>query len=311
MALDPEDTHRFKDLPHDPNPTAVARPVPAPRPPGAEAYLVPIHPPGPALGRRNVIGPAPVTIGRASTCTVCDPDGLVSRTHARIERRPDGRFQLTDLGSTNGTFVNHARVAAAVLGDGDYVRVGGSIYRFLAGGDVEAGYHEEIHRLAVTDPLTGLPNRRALAEFLDREVERARRYNRPVALALFDVDHFQAVNDRLGHVAGDSLLRVLAAAARPLVRRDELLARYGGDEFAAVLPETGGGPAARFGERVRRVVADHPLEVEGHRLAVTVSVGVGVVGGGEPAGADELIRRAEGQRDEAKRGGRNRVCPAG
>ena len=116
-------------------------------------------------------------IGKSETNDLVLRDPSVSRTHARVEAI-DGEYRITDLGSRNGTFVNHARVTSAVLGDGDYVRVGGSIYRFLAGGNIEAGYHEEIHRLAVTDPLTGLPNRRALMEFLDRELERARRWRR-------------------------------------------------------------------------------------------------------------------------------------
>src|SRR5205823_1846941 len=131
------------------------------------AYLVYIHPPGPALGLRHEVGPGPTTIGRGADCDVSVPDNSVSRRHARIEFH-NGRFRITDLGSTNGTFVNHTRTKEADLHDGDYVAVGGSLYRFLAGGNVEAGYHEEIHRLAVTDPLTGLANRRTLLEALER-----------------------------------------------------------------------------------------------------------------------------------------------
>lgn len=307
MAPDPAETHRLKDIPRDPEPTALALTPPAVRPVGPEAYLVHIYPPGPSLGRRVRVDQEPVVIGRSGDCGVCDPDPLVSRHHSRIELRADGRFQLTDLGSTNGTFVNDTRTAAAVLADGDYVRVGGSIYRFLTGGNIEALYHEEIHRLAVTDVLTGLPNRRALTEFLDREVGRARRYRRPISLVLFDVDHFKAVNDRLGHVGGDAALRALADAARPLVRKDELLARYGGEEFAVVLPEADAAAAARGGERFREAVERHPFAFEGHRYNLTISAGVGTLAAGEDATVTELIDRGDRRLYEAKQGGRNRV----
>jgi diguanylate cyclase (GGDEF)-like protein len=311
MAVNPEDTHSLKDLRHDPAPTADASALPAPRPVAPEAYLVQVHPPGPTLGRRALVGRDPVLIGRLAECGVRDLDPSVSRTHARIELRPDGRFQVTDLGSRNGTFVNHARVTSAVLHDGDYLRAGNSIYRFLAGGNIEAGYHEEIHRLTVTDPLTGLANRRSLNEFLDREVERARRYARPLSLLLIDIDHFKLINARFGHIAGDLTLRAVAEAVRPLVRKDELLARYGGEEFALVLPEADAGPAGGCGERVRRAVGEHPFEFEGVRYRVTVSVGVGTAGGGEVVTVDELVRRAGERLSEAKAGGRDRVCPGG
>jgi diguanylate cyclase (GGDEF)-like protein len=309
MSSSPEDTHPLdKGKPPEQEQTQSTAPLPAGRPAGPEAFLVRIHPPGPALGLRYPLGPEPAILGRLTACTIHDPDPSVSRMHARIERGPGGRFRVTDLGSRNGTFVNHARVDSADLGDGDYLRVGNAIYRFLAGGNIEAGYHEELHRLAVTDPLTGLPNRRALTEFLEREVARARRYGRPLAAALMDVDQFKAINDGMGHLAGDATLRALAAALAPLVREGEVLARHGGDEFALALPESTAEQGRACGERLRRAVESHPFEHDGRRYAVTVSVGVGSVAPGEPVTVANLLARADGKLYEAKRAGRNRVC---
>lgn len=299
------DTHRFKDLALD-LPTAVAKPV-APDAPARQAVLVHIHPPGAALGNRWAVGPAAVTIGRASACQVIDLDPTVSRTHARVEATADGTFQVVDLGSANGTFVNHARVVAAELRDGDYLRVGNSIYRFLAADNLEAAYHEEIHRLVVTDPLTGLPNRRALGEFLEREADRARRQRHPLSVLLIDIDHFKGVNDRLGHLAGDDALRTLAGVVGRLVRRDELLARYGGEEFAVVMPAADAAEAARGGERLRAGVEAHPFAFAGTDYAVTVSVGVGTAAAGEDPDPSVLLARADANLYVAKRGGRNRV----
>src|SRR5215207_7329200 len=168
MTSRPEDTLNLKDIPQDADPTALTPPLP-PAPPSPTAYLVRIHPKGPTLGLRYPVGGKPVLVGRSVACAVCDPDPSVSRAHARVESGPGGWFRVTDLGSTNGTFVNHARVGAAELHDGDYLGIGKVIYRFLAGENLEAGYHEELYRLAVTDPLTELPNRRALMEHLGRE----------------------------------------------------------------------------------------------------------------------------------------------
>jgi diguanylate cyclase (GGDEF)-like protein len=314
MPPPPEDTHKLAkvwadvaDWPTDPGGTDDASLLPDPTAAVTEAYLVHIYPPGPTVGRRFLVGRDPVTIGRLPDCGVLDPDPSVSRAHARIGLGPEGGFVVTDLGSTNGTHVNRARVSSAVLLDGAYLRVGNSMYRFLAGGNVEAEYHEEIHRLAVTDPLTGLPNRRAMMEFLGRELIRARRHSRPVSLVLFDVDRFKAVNDRYGHMAGDDVLRALAEVVRPLVRQDELLARYGGEEFAVVLPETDADGAYRCGERLRRAVEVHPFVFGEHRIAVTVSAGVGSIAPGEAA--DEALDRADKRLYEAKQSGRNRVCP--
>jgi len=299
------DTHRFKDLGLD-SPTAVAKPV-APDPPTRQAVLVHIHPPGAALGCRWAVGPAAVTIGRAGVCEVVDPDPTVSRAHARVEPVADGTFRVVDLGSANGTFVNHAPVAEAGLRDGDYLRVGNSIYRFLAAGNLEAAYHEEIHRLVVTDPLTGLPNRRALGEFLDRETDRARRRGHPLAVLLLDIDHFKGINDRLGHLAGDDALRTLAAVLGRLVRRDELLARYGGEEFAVVLPGADAAEAGGCGERLRAAVEAYPFAFGGALYAVTVSVGVGAAAGGGDPDPAALLAWADANLYAAKRGGRNRV----
>src|SRR5204863_2834824 len=126
------------------------------------------------------------------------------------------------LQSTNGTFVNDVPASICKLRDGDYLRVGNCIYRFLAGGNVEAEYHEEIYRLTIIDALTDIHNKRYLLEFLDRELDRSCRYHRPLTVVMFDVDHFKAINDRRGHLAGDYTLRELASRVKGIIRKTEL-----------------------------------------------------------------------------------------
>jgi diguanylate cyclase (GGDEF)-like protein len=146
-----------------------------------------------------------------------------------------------------------------------------------------------------------LANRRSLTEGLERELARARRYDRPLSLVVFDVDGFRAIRSRLGHFGGDNTLRSLASALRPMVRKDELLARSGGDEFAVCLPESSAAHAAVFADRVVRAVAALPMTFEGERYQVTVSAGVGTASGGEEVSAAELIARAEEQLRDAKK----------
>jgi two-component system cell cycle response regulator len=269
-----------------------------------DACLVFIYPTGPQMGARYVLKES-AAIGRTDDCQVRNTDASVSRAHARLECREDGYYVL-DLGSTNGTFVNNAPVTEALLHDGDYLRIGNCIYRFLEGGNLEAEYHEEIYRLTVQDGLTGLHNRRSLTEFLDRELSRAERHDRPLALALFDIDRFKTINDGHGHLAGDTVLRQLAALLRPVVRKDELLARYGGEEFAMVLPETSGENAVKACERLRQTVAEHRFEYDGRDIPVTVSIGV-AVNGPDADTPERLLRSADAKLYQAKAAGRNKV----
>jgi diguanylate cyclase (GGDEF)-like protein len=271
-----------------------------------EACLVAIYPPGPQMGCRYALAGEEIVIGRGSECTIRNDDFSVSRCHALLKRGDDGRYRVEDLGSANGTFVNNAS-PHGILQDGDYLRVGNCLYRFLAGGNVEAEYHEEIYRLTILDGLTQVYNRRYLNEFLEREVTRSIRHGRPLALALVDIDHFKAVNDRFGHLAGDLALRELCRRIRPLVGPDELFARYGGEEFALVLPEAAGAEAVETAERLRRIVADRPFVFEGSSYALTVSAGVATIAGGLQASVADLLRMADANLLQAKLHGRNRV----
>jgi diguanylate cyclase (GGDEF)-like protein len=273
-----------------------------------EACLVHIYPTGATMGRRYPLGSESVLLGRGDESDIRIQDNSVSRRHARVEPATDG-YYVMDLQSTNGTFVNNSQVDGPVrLGDGDYVRVGNCIYKFLTGGNVEAHYHEEIYRLTIVDGLTEIHNQRYLLEFLDRELARSIRHDRPLSLVMFDIDRFKSVNDKHGHLCGDFVLRELSHRIKGRVRREDLFARYGGEEFAMVLVETRLTEAAEVAERVRVAVSGQPFKFEGEELQLTVSAGIAGTDGGE-AGltATELIRRADEKLYRAKEAGRDRV----
>jgi diguanylate cyclase (GGDEF)-like protein len=285
--------------------TAPERPISSIR---RDACVVHIYPTGPGMGTRYPLSDVPVVLGRGNDCDIRINDHSVSRRHARIQPAADGYFAV-DLQSTNGTFVNDVPASMCKLQDGDYLRVGNCIYRFLAGGNVEAEYHEEIYRLTIIDALTDIHNKRYMQEFLERELSRSARYRRPLALMMLDLDNFKLLNDELGHLGGDSTLRELAAVVRAGIRKEELFARYGGEEFAVVLPETTCDNAVIVAERVRTLVQDHPFRYEGRDYEVTISAGVtGTTGEDKALTAHELIRLADEMLYRAKNEGRNRVA---
>ena len=202
--------------------------------------------------------------------------------------------------------MNDEPVDEYVLRDGDLIKIGRTIFKFLTGGNIENAYHEEIYRLTTIDGLTQISNKRYFMETLEREIARGQRYQRPLSLVMFDIDHFKIINDTYGHLAGEYVLNQLATAVKQRIRREDVFARYGGEEFAIVLPEIEVPTALLFAEKVRQLVQQHEFRFEKTRIDVTISVGVA---GTErkDVEAEALIKRADEQLYAAKSAGRNRV----
>jgi diguanylate cyclase (GGDEF)-like protein len=165
---------------------------------------------------------------------------------------------------------------------------------------------EELERLATTDALTGLPNRRQLMTFMEQEVQRAERSGRPLALAMLDIDRFKSINDTHGHQAGDTVLQIVAQELQRVTRGGDLLGRIGGEEFAVLMPETSLEQARWACERLRKAVSKRVMRysngMSGH---VTISSGVALLAGKE--GSTHLIARADAALYQAKEDGRDRV----
>ncbi len=276
---------------------------------GDAACLVMIHPPGPDIGKRVPLAVPMYVVGRDASADFVVPRSSVSRQHARLAQDEDGGWAVDDLNSTNGTFVNESRVRASKLTDGDQVRFGDAIYKFLAGSNIESTYHEAIHNMAITDGMTGIANKRHFSEFLEREVAVAHRHGHPLSLVMFDVDHFKKVNDTQGHLAGDAVLKELTARIKSRVRREDLFARYGGEEFACILPSTALAGGVVFAEQLRVIVDEKPATFADKLIPFTISLGVATLQREAGVDALTLIKRADENLYAAKRGGRNRVVP--
>ncbi len=269
-----------------------------------EGCLVIIY--GDDLGRRVPLGGEACVLGRSSKCDVQLDQESVSRNHARIQRQRNN-YVIRDLGSTNGTYVNDELIDEVVLRDGDQLKVGRTIFKFIVSGNMEAQYHEEIYRLMTVDGLTELHNKRYFNEAIEREASRSQRYSRTFSLVLFDIDHFKKINDTFGHLAGDSVLRQLGALVRNRVRRDDVPARTGGEEFSVIVPEVSHAGAVNLAEKLRASIEAAVFKFEGTRIPVTVSLGV-AEWSEDIKDPQDLVKKADERLYEAKRSGRNRVC---
>ena len=260
---------------------------------------------GRELGRQYELSTAETVIGRGGESDITIDMDNVSRRHARVINSADGFF-VEDLQSTNGTYVNDREVSLERLANGDLIKIGGAILKFLQGGNIESLFHEEIYRMTIVDGLTQVHNKRYFLEFIDREMARCARYTRPLALLLFDIDHFKRINDVHGHLAGDFILKRLAEMVSRHIRKEECFARYGGEEFAILMPEATVERAGIFAEKIRRMVESTPLFYEDRRIEVTVSIGIAEMGPHRDPHA--FIKAADTQLYAAKQAGRNRVA---
>jgi diguanylate cyclase (GGDEF)-like protein/PAS domain S-box-containing protein len=164
---------------------------------------------------------------------------------------------------------------------------------------------EELLVQATRDALTGVFNRRYVEDVVGKEVGRAERHARPLAVAMVDADHFKRINDSHGHQTGDEVLRAISDRCQKMLRSNDVFGRYGGEEFVIVFPETTVEEAGVVAERLRSAVADSPITVGDHALDVTVSIGLGAHARGDDA--DKLLRRADTALYDAKQAGRNLV----
>jgi two-component system cell cycle response regulator len=275
---------------------------------GDDCLVVIYAPVASELGRRHVLDKESLTIGRDRENDIVLDSDSVSRRHARIEHR-NGAIHVTDLDSTNGTYVNDEPdpIQDAQLRRGDQVKIGDTIFKYLSGSDVEAQYHETIFNMTITDGLTDVGNKKRLDQVVQKEIPRAARHGRELSLLMIDIDHFKDVNDTYGHLAGDSVLRDMANIIEKRLRPDDELGRYGGEEFAAVLPETALAGAVKIAEDLRALVESHPFLVEGEQIRVTVSIGAAELTPSMDSKA--FFRAADEMLYKAKNAGRNRVCP--
>ena len=267
---------------------------------------------GEEIGRDFRLRKNSMLIGRSNAADICLPDDEASREHARIDYQGSGKkdgaaFTLTDLGSTNQTFVNAEPVESVRLRDGDKIRIGDSVLKFVVLDDVEAKFHADVRDLISYDQLTGLLTKESLYLAFERELKRCLGYGLPLGVLMMDLDRFKLVNDGHGHQMGSHVLSEVGGIIQRSICIADVSARYGGEEFLSYLAETDTTGVEVVAERIRRELEAFSFVLDEKSIQVTISIGVAVASkDGEKiktlvAAADQALYRA-------KETGRNRVC---
>ncbi|TFH64431.1 MAG: GGDEF domain-containing protein [Candidatus Zixiibacteriota bacterium] len=269
-----------------------------------QPMLVALH--GPLLGRTFTIEQAVLTIGRSSQCDIQIEDDKVSRKHAEINLR-DGLVWLTDLQSTNGSYVNSKRVSEIPLNDGDLVLIGRVLFKFVQTSLVENRFFGQMYSLATTDFLTGIANRQQIINLLEQQFNRARRYDRPLSILVYDIDRFKDINDTYGHLAGDQMLIESSRIVKDHLRVEDHYGRLGGDEFLVICPETPVENTLALGKRIQVVLSKTDFLVKDKIVFFTISVGVAALSL-KVASPDEFFLLADQALYRAKNAGRNQCA---
>lgn len=269
---------------------------------------------GAKLGKRYPLSEQQNIVGRSPTVHIIIQEASVSRQHARFVLAGDN-VSVEDMGSSNGTFCNDVKTEGSMLlKDGDIVRLGTVLLKFFAHDNVDSIMHDKIYRMATIDAGTQIFNKQYLLDALESEFKFSKSYSRDLSLIYYDLDHFKAVNDKYGHNAGDFVLRESAALVKAAVRKDDILGRFGGEEFVIILPTTDARTAAELAERIRHKHETHTFAMEydegdvkkrvNHRQ--TISVGVAQLKQ-DIATTKELLEVADKKLYTSKQTGRNRV----
>ncbi|MBM66215.1 MAG: hypothetical protein CMH55_08285 [Myxococcales bacterium] len=254
-----------------------------------EACLVVVY--GEEVGRRLPMGRQETVIGRSRECDIQLRNDSASRRHASVFVSPDG-YMVRDLGSTNGTAVNDQPVTESLLSDGDELRLGRTVMRFLCGKGIEGKYQDLLVDVAREDGLTGAAKRVVFNQCLDNECARARRYGRGVSVAVLELRNFEEYVERVGRIWADLRLRKVSRVLSRTLRTNDLLARIGEARFALLLPETGPEDAKvcleRLFEDVRMALDEQPV-IGG----VSSAMGKGCVSLSIMGAADEALQKAQ------------------
>jgi diguanylate cyclase (GGDEF)-like protein len=254
---------------------------------------------GERVGTRCRLG-APVTVGRDPSVDLPLRDAGISWRHARFEHGPGGGIGVSDLGSTNGTFVNEKRVEQAALVNGDKIRVGSTVLKLELVDSIEEGFHSALDRMLNTDDLRFEMEASLL-------IEAAVSQGKRLSLLLMDLDGLKAINDLHGHHFGAYTIAEAGKLIGRVVAARGIVTRFGGDEFAALLPETDEPAAVEAAQEVRLAIAAHSFEIEGLVLRITLSIGVASLPEGGVS-LEELTRRADSALYRAKAAGKDRVA---
>ncbi|MCY4443296.1 MAG: GGDEF domain-containing protein [Proteobacteria bacterium] len=273
---------------------------------------------GEQLGKRFSMEKNINIAGRSPQASLFIDEPSVSRRHAKFFVNQE-TATIEDLGSSNGSFINDKPVdKKCVIQNGDMIRLGAVLFKFFSSADMDNMVHDKIYRMVTIDAGTGVFNKKYLQDTLKSEFRVAQTYNQDIAVIYYDLDFFKKVNDNYGHEAGDLILKESAQLVKSTLRKQDVLCRYGGEEFVIILPETNAKIATELAERVRSRVENHVFKVDQRQpdgstktLALQQTLSIGVAGlSSEMKAAKDLLEIADSRLYTSKQTGRNKVTAA-
>jgi diguanylate cyclase (GGDEF)-like protein len=263
---------------------------------------------GAQVGQTIALNGKTLDVGREADCEIKLVGSGISRHHFRLERRRDETFSISDLDSTNGIFVNGCQTKRHVLADGDLISLGPeTVLKFSIENTIDIRNRMRQYEESIRDVLTGLYNRRYFESRFRHELAYALRHGDPLSVILIDADAFKRVNDEHGHPVGDSVIKLLADRLTEQLRTEDVLVRYGGEEFALIVRDQDAAAVNNTAERVRRFVEASDFSVGDKHMSITISLGTSTLRPEGPATPEELVAEADRNLYEAKARGRNRT----
>jgi len=267
-------------------------------------YLIIVD--GDNVGKIFPLDKKTTTIGRSDEFDIQLADSSCSREQAIIEFNDNNKPVLKDLDSTNGTYVNGAKITEINIEDGDKILLGfSSVFMFAVQDSLEAKFQMNLYESSIKDPLTGAFNKKYFLDALSKAFSYSLRHQSSLGLLILDIDFFKKVNDTYGHIVGDIVLKEVVKRIENNLRNEDILCRYGGDEFAVIVRDYKYGFVKITAERIRLLFDGKPIICKDHKVNISVSIGAATIDNENITTPEDMLELADANLYEAKPSGGN------
>ena len=247
-----------------------------------------------------------ITIGRSDEFDIQLADSSCSREQAIIEFNDNNQPVLKDLDSTNGTFVNGAKITEINIEDGDKILLGfSSVFMFAIQDSLESKFQMNLYESSITDHLTGAFNQKYFLDTLNKAFSYSLRHHTSLGLLMLDIDFFKKINDTYGHIVGDIVLKKVVKRIENNLRNEDILCRYGGDEFAVIVRDFKYGFVKIAAERIRLFFDGRSINCKDHKINISVSIGAAIIDNENIATSEDMLELADANLYKAKHSGGN------
>jgi len=269
-----------------------------------KCYLIIVY--GDDVGKIYPLDKKTITIGRSDESDIQLADSSCSREHSIIEFYDNNKPVLKDLNSKNGTFVNGSKITEINLEDGDKIMFGlSSVFKFARQSSLDAKFQMNLYESSINDPLTGAFNKKYFLETLSKEFSYSLRHQSSLGLLMLDIDFFKMINDTYGHIAGDIALKEVVKKIKNNLRNEDVLCRYGGDEFAVIFRDFKSGFVQITAERIRLFFDGRSINYKDHKVNISVSIGAATIDNENIETSEDMIELADANLYKAKQSGGN------